>query len=283
MPIFAVDFEDSGDDQFTGDAPQEAAFITYYLKKRHVVGELKLEVYDKDGTLITTLPGGKRRGINRVAWPMRMAPPRFPPATQLAPFANVGPRVSAGTYTVKMIKNKDTYDSRVTLIDDPRSHVTPEDRVAQHDMALKLYGMLARMTMVVESITDARDQAHARAESLPAGDALRKRVEALEKAMEEQRRALVSTKEGEVVSGEDKLREELGMLFGAVNLEDGRPTDSQANRMGVLGKDLEAAYAKFQSSVAKDLPGINAALQAKKLEPITALTEDAWKAKQGKT
>jgi hypothetical protein len=161
--------------------------------------------------------------------------------------------------------------------------VTPEDRVAQHDMALKLYGMLARMTMVVESITDARDQAHARAESLPAGDALRKRVEALEKAMEEQRRALVSTKEGEVVSGEDKLREELGMLFGAVNLEDGRPTDSQANRMGVLGKDLEAAYAKFQSSVAKDLPGINAALQAKKLEPITALTEDAWKAKQGKT
>jgi photosystem II stability/assembly factor-like uncharacterized protein len=280
MPIFAVDFEDNGDDQFVGDSPQEAAFITYYLKKRHVVGELKLEVYDKDGTLISTLPGGKRRGINRVAWPMRMAPPRFPPATQLAPFANVGPRVSAGTYTVKMINNKDTYDSRVTLIDDPRSRATLEDRAAQHDMSLKLYGMLARMTMVVESITDARDQAHARAESLPAGDALRKRVEGLEKGMEEQRRALVSTKEGEVVSGEDKLREELGMLFGSVNLEDGRPTDSQVNRMGVLGKDLEAAYAKFQSSVAKDVPGINAALQAKKLEPITPLTEDAWKAKQ---
>jgi hypothetical protein len=226
------------------------------------------------------LPGGKRRGINRVAWPMRMAPPRFPPATQLAPFANVGPRVSAGTYTVKMIKNKDTYDSKVMLIEDPRSHATPEDRAAQHDMSLKLYGMLSRMTMVVESITDARDQAHARAETLPAGDALRKRVEVVEKALEEQRRALVSTKEGEVVSGEDKLREELGMLFGSVNLEDGRPTESQVNRMSVLGMDLEAAYAKFRASVAKDLPAINSQLQARKLEPITPLTEDAWKAKQ---
>jgi photosystem II stability/assembly factor-like uncharacterized protein len=282
MPIFAVDFEESGDDQFAGDSPQEAAFITYYLKKRHIVGDLKLEVYDKDGTLISTLPGGKRRGINRVAWPMRMAPPRFPPATQLAPFANVGPRVTAGTYTVKLIRNKDTFDSRVTLIDDPRSHATPEDRSAQHDMALKLYGMLSRMTMVVESITDLRDQAHARAGALPAGDALRKRVESLEKAMEEQRRALVSTKEGEVVSGEDKLREELGMLYGAVNMADGRPTDSQATRMGVLGKDLESAYEKFQASAGKELPALNAQLQARKLEPITKLTEDAWKAKQDK-
>jgi hypothetical protein len=134
----------------------------------------------------------------------------------------------------------------------------------------------------VESITDARDQAHARAGGLPAGDALRKRVELLEKTLEEQRRAVVSTKEGEVVSGEDKLREELGMLFGAVNLADGRPTESQVNRMGVLGKDLEAAYAKFLATVTKGVPAINSQLQARKLEPITPLTEDAWKAKQDK-
>ena len=55
-----------------GRSPSESAVITYYLKKRHVFGDLKLEVYDAQGKLVATLPGGKRRGINRVEWPMRV-------------------------------------------------------------------------------------------------------------------------------------------------------------------------------------------------------------------
>jgi photosystem II stability/assembly factor-like uncharacterized protein len=282
MPIASSEFGFGNDDEFEGQVPEEAAYITYHLKKRHIVGDLKLEISDKDGRLINTIPGGKRRGINRVAWPMRLPPPRFPPATQLAFFAFAGPRVPAGTYNVKMIKGKDSYTSQVTLVHDPRSTYSPEDRKAQREMALKLYGMLERMTMVVESITDVRDQAGARAGQLPAGDGLRKRLEALQKSMEEQRRSLVSVKEGEVVSGEDKLREELGLLFGVVNLYEGRPTQSQVTRMGVLGKDLEAAYAKFKSAVAKDVPPLNAQLASRKLEPVTPLTEETWKAKQAK-
>jgi hypothetical protein len=277
MPITAFEFNFNGDSEFEGEVPPEAAFITYHLKKRHIVGDLKLEVYDKDGTLVSTLPGGKRRGINRVAWPMRLPPPKFPQATQPVFFAAFGPRVPAGTYTVKMIKNKDTFSSRVTLEHDPRSAHSAEDRAAQREMSLKLYAMLERMTMVVESISDARDQARARAAKLPAGDGLRKRLDGLDKAMEEQRRALVSVKEGEVVSGEDKLREELGTLYGAVNLYEGRPTASQATRMETLGKDLDAAYAKFQATLAKELSSLNTGLAGKKLDPLVPLTEEAWK------
>jgi photosystem II stability/assembly factor-like uncharacterized protein len=277
MPIFAFEFSFNGDGEFEGQVPPEAAFVTYHLKKRHIVGDLKLEIYDKDGKLVSTLPGGKRRGINRVAWPMRLPPPRFPPATQPVFFAAFGPRVPAGTYTVKMIKGKESYSSQVVLEHDPRSQHSAEDRAAQREMALKLYAMLERMTMVVESITDARDQARERAAKLPAGDRLRKRLETLEKAMEDQRRALVSVKEGEVVSGEDKLREELGTLYGAVNLYEGRPTESQLTRMEVLGKDLEAAYAKFQAAFGKELSSLNSGLAGKKLDPLVLLTEEAWK------
>jgi hypothetical protein len=149
-------------------------------------------------------------------------------------------------------------------------------------MSLKLYAMLERMTMVVESITDARDQARAAAAKLPAGDGLRKRLDSLDKAMEDQRRALVSVKEGEVVSGEDKLREELGTLYGAVNLYEGRPTESQATRMETLGKDLEAAYTKFQATANKDLTALNAGLKGKQLEALVPLTEESWKARQKK-
>ena len=44
----------------------------------------------------TTLPTSKRRGLNRVAWSMRVKPPRVPPAATLAYGANIGPRVLPG-------------------------------------------------------------------------------------------------------------------------------------------------------------------------------------------
>ena len=40
--------------------------ITYYQKKRHIFGDLKIEVLDADGKLLDTLPTSKRRGLNRV-------------------------------------------------------------------------------------------------------------------------------------------------------------------------------------------------------------------------
>jgi photosystem II stability/assembly factor-like uncharacterized protein len=283
MPIPAFDFASSnGDSEFMGTVPQEAAYITYYLKKRHIIGDLKLEIYDKDLKLLSTIPGGKRRGLNRVPWPMRLPPPKLPPATQAVFLAAFGPRVLPGPYTVKMIKGKDLFTSQVELLADRRSTYTPEDRALQHETSLKLYAMLERMTIVVDAITDARDQARTRAEPLPKGDALRKRLDSFAAAMEERRQSLVSVKEGEVVSGEDKLRENLGDLYGNVNFNEGRPTLSQLNRLSVLGKDLDAAAAKFKDAVDKDLSSLNAALKAKKLEAITPLSEEEWRKRQQK-
>jgi hypothetical protein len=281
MPIFALDFGAAftGDADFVGTVPEEAAYITYYLKKRHIIGDLRLEIYDEKGNLISAVPGGKRRGINRVPWPMRLPPPRMPPAAQPVLGGIFGPRVLPGTYTVKMVKGKDSYTSKVSLVPDPRAKHSAEDRVFQHETAMKVYGMLERLTIVVDSITDARDQARARAAKLAAGDALRKRLDALDKALEEQRRALVSTTRSEI-SGEEKLREELGNLFGAVNWYEGRPTEAQLTRMAVLGKQLEAAQATFQATVGKDLTSLNAQLKAKKLDAIAPLSEEDWRKRQ---
>jgi hypothetical protein len=276
MPIFALDFGAAfnGDADFVGTVPEEAAYITYYLKKRHIIGDLKLEVYDPSGNLITTLPGGKRRGINRVPWPMRLPPPKMPPAAQPVFGALFGPRVLPGTYTVKMIKGKESHSFPVSLIPDPRTQHTSEDRALQHETVMKLYRMLERLTTVVDSITDARDQARARAEKLPAGDPVRKRLDALGRALEEQRKALVSSKRTEGISGEEKLREELGNLYGNVNFYDGRPTESQLSRMAVLETELEEAYAKYRTTVGKDLTTLNSELKARNLEPLTPTSDE---------
>jgi photosystem II stability/assembly factor-like uncharacterized protein len=277
MILQGSEFVFQDDSQFDGSNPPEAATIAYYLKKRHLVGDLKLEIYDEKGALVSMLPGGKRRGVNRVSWPMRAPAPRIPKAADLAYGALFGPRVPDSTYTVKMIKGKETYESKVSLVPDPRSRATAEDRKLQRETVAQLYADLERMTMTVESIADARDQARARAEKLPKGDPLRKRLEAFGDAMEAQRGALVSTRESESgISGDEKLREELSTLYGNVNSYDGRPTESQVNRMGVLRADLEAAYKKFGTAADKEIAALNPQLERKKLDPIAKLTPEEW-------
>ncbi len=271
MYIPAIEFAFGDDAQFESPNPPEAAMITYYLKKRHLIGDLKLEVYDPEGKLVSTLPGGKRRGINRVAWPMRAPAPKMPAASAFAGlFSFFGPRAPEGTYTVKMIKGKDSYTSTVTLVTDPRSKVTAEERRLQRATAWTLYGMLGQLTATVDQMIGVRDQARARAATLPRSDALRKRLEALADETEKQRTALVATKQAEGgISGEEKLREELGALHGNVNGYEGRPTRSQLDRMAVLGADLEAAGKKLDALVDKELAALGPLLRKAKLEPIT--------------
>src|SRR4029079_14433295 len=108
------------------------------LKKRHMFGDLKVEVFDDKGRLVSSLPAGKRKGINRVSWPMRLDPPKLPPANSLvmgSQYAMFGPRVLPGTYTVKLTQGDKTYSSQVEIVPDPRSSHSAEDRAAQHETA----------------------------------------------------------------------------------------------------------------------------------------------------
>src|SRR5713101_2963005 len=91
-----------GSATFTGNNPPNAALITYYQKKRHIFGKMKIEILDQQGKLVDTVPANSRRGISRVEWSMRLKPPRVPPAASVAFEASEGPRVLPGTYTVKM-------------------------------------------------------------------------------------------------------------------------------------------------------------------------------------
>ena len=57
-----------GDGTFVGQDPPDAAMITYYQKKRHIFGRMKLEVLNDKGVVVDTLPASSRRGLSRVEW-----------------------------------------------------------------------------------------------------------------------------------------------------------------------------------------------------------------------
>ncbi|MBZ5553263.1 MAG: hypothetical protein LAO21_11125 [Acidobacteriia bacterium] len=282
--IPASEFGFNGDAEYVGRSAGEGAPITYYQKKRHIFGDLKFEIYDSSGKLVSTVPGNMRRGLNRIDWSMRMKAPKVPPAAGLVPnfFSFVGPRVLEGTYTVKMIKGKNTYTEELKIVPDPRSKHTKEDRLLQFQTVMKLYDMLGELTYRVDTIANARDQSSERAAKLAAGDVTRKRLEDVAKSLEGIRSKLVATKEGGGITGEEKIREQMGSLYGAVNGYEGRPTQSQILRMEALKKEFDVVVAEFDTLAKKELPAVNAILEKRKLDPIRVMSKEEWEKKQEK-
>jgi photosystem II stability/assembly factor-like uncharacterized protein len=270
----------SGPDEFVGRNPPQAAWITYYLKKRHIFGDLKIEIRDADGTLLKTLPGGKRRGINRVAWPMRLKPPKVPPANALVP-AFQGPRVAEGTYTVKLIKGKESVTGTVDLVPDPRTPHSAEDRAFQQQTSMRLYEMLERLTWVVDTLIELRDGAEERAKGLKEKDRLRDDLTGYAKGLETFRSSIVATSEAGRLSGEEKLREKLGQLYGNVVGYDGRPTDSQLARIEVLGQQLAGAVEAFETLAGSDLERVNSQLEKRELETLRLTSFEEWQEDKG--
>jgi len=250
--------------------------ITYYQKKRHIFGDLKIEVFDPDGKLLGTIPSSKRRGLNRATWPMRLKAPKVPRAATAAFGAAFGPRVLPGTYTVKMTKDKQVYTTPLQVVPDPRSKHTPADRKAQLDLAMKLYDQLGNMTFATERINGVRLALDDRAAKMPVGDPLAERLQAASAAVDELRKKIVATKEGGAITGEERLREFLSDLYGNVNFYEGRPSQTQAERADALARELADVVQSFDAWLAKELAGLNAEITKKQLEPISPLTREAW-------
>jgi photosystem II stability/assembly factor-like uncharacterized protein len=266
----------TGDAQFEGANPQDGAIITYYQKKRHIFGDLKIDVLDADGKVVGTIPSGKRRGLNRVQWAMRIKPPRVPTAASAAFGASRGPRVLPGTYTIRMTKDKNVYTTPLNVTTDPRAQFSADDRKAQFGLSMKLYDALGDMTYAVDEINGVRLALDDRASKLPADDALAKKLRAASIQVDDLRKKIVATKEGGMITGEERLRENLTDLYSEVVFYEGRATQMQSERTDALSRELADVVRDFDAWTAKNLPTLNAALAKKKLDPIHPIARGDW-------
>ncbi len=258
----------NGDAAFVGQNPPDDAVITYYLQKRHIFGDMKLEVLDSTGRVVGTMPTTKRRGLSRVTWSMRLKAPTVPPAASAAFGAAVGPRLLPGTYTVRMTKDKDVLTTPLVVASDPRLAHTPADRAAQFALAKRLSDMLGEMSLVVDRLNGVRLALDDRAAKLPAADPLVARLRAASASADVMRKKIVATKEGGMITGEERLRENLADLYGSVNGYDGRPTQMEIDRADAIGKEVADISRDFDAWVAKKLSGLNAEITAQKLDPV---------------
>jgi len=66
-------------------------------------------------------------------------------------------------------------------------------------------------------------------------------------------------------------------VYSSVNGYEGRPTDSQIARTDALAHELEDVIREFSDLAAKQLPGLNRGLEARKLAAIQVITEEDWR------
>jgi photosystem II stability/assembly factor-like uncharacterized protein len=258
----------NGDAVFTGANPPNAAMITYYQQTRHLFGDLKLEILDASGKVVDTLTASKRKGINRVAWSMRMKPPRVPRAAQLAFNASQGPRVVPGVYTVRLTKNKQVYETKIEIGLDARAKYSVADRQAQFDAAMKVHGMFNQLSAMTDQINFLRMMVAQYLGGLPEKDALRGKLAAFDAQLDGVRKKIVATKEGGAITGEERLREHMDTLYGSIMSNEGRPADYQLARIESIGREMGDVVTELQTLLGKEVPTLNEALTKKGLPPI---------------
>jgi len=251
-----------GDAAFNGQNPRGGATIAYYQKSRHLFGKLKLEVLDSKGELVDTLGASVRRGINLVSWSMHAKPPRVPPAAQVAFNSQQGPRVPPGTYTVRLTKGKDVFETKLDVGLDRRATYSVADHQAQYDAALRVRDLFNNMSDLVFKLNAVRAQASGAAAKLGEGDALRKQLNGINDKADAIRKEIVATKEGGAITGEERLREHTDQLYGAITSYDGKPADYQLARIDALTREYNDINGEFAELEKNDLAKANDALKA---------------------
>lgn len=269
--------ERQGDNDYAAGNPESSPVITYYLKKRHMFGDMYLEIYDENDKLITDLPAGKAKGINQVPWNMRMKAPKVPKSSQLLGGAFVGPNYPPGDYKVKLYKKEDVYEGSFTVKWDPNSNHSIEDRDFRYEKLMQSYYLLEKLAFIDHQILEIRDQSRVLASS--ANGKIQSHLEQIAGKMDEKHKSISATKYGRI-TGEVRMRDRIADVYSGIMSYQGRPTDTQIARltdMEIKVGDLEKEMTAFKES---DLVKLNKKLEKSGLSPVNLTPLEEFREKK---
>ncbi|NIM17447.1 MAG: hypothetical protein GTO45_36000 [Candidatus Aminicenantes bacterium] len=275
-------YNPTGDAQYVGENPRSGATITYYLKKRHIFGDFKLEILNSTGDVIRQMVPRKRRGINRVYWGMRLSAPKAVSGGEFSGGVFLGPMVEPGIYTVRLTKNKKSYTSTIELQPDKLLAHSLQDLQLQYRSLMRVYRMLEHFAYVVNTMKGIKSDLEKilKKEKKSKKPSLSRKTR---KWIQRQAEKLKSIRESVIGSNwrsGDKLQERMVFIYNSVISYAGRPSESQLNFIKSLETSLQVfEEEKFKPFIRKELPKINKRLQQAKIAEIKILSEEEYRKK----
>ncbi len=208
-----------------------------------------MEVQDMSGKKLIDLAPGKSKGINIVTWNGLIKQPKIAKGKTLATGGFTSPRVPAGTYKVVMTKGKDTFETTITLQNDPKSALTIAERAANNATTAKLYSMTQELAYLVYEMDEVLSKAEEVAKN--GGDKavadLIKEITALKETL------VITTGDNYVASAEPQLREKIADLYSKVASGFEAPSSSEMENMTLLQERFEKAKLDFSVIKSKKL------------------------------
>jgi hypothetical protein len=229
--------------EFNGPNPSGDFHIIYYLKERMTTGELKIEIYNKENKLQQTIEASKRKGINIELWNMRIKPPKVATGSKIEFSGFIGPLVAEGEYKIKLIKGDKSKTLIVNLTYDPNSSYSKNDRELQQNTVMKLFKMQEDLALIAEKLKNRFDSLKMKIKNV-SDDGEKEKLTKYSERIDSLLKTLAATKEGGFITGEIKLRENIGQLYSSVISFAGKPSDSQLDRLVKLEYELEQVKLK---------------------------------------
>ncbi|TND05124.1 MAG: hypothetical protein FD123_3744 [Bacteroidetes bacterium] len=257
---------------YAGPNSSEAYVFYYYFKDRVSSGEVKIEIYNDKGELVNTLLGNKRKGLNKATWDLRWSKgPRVAKGVKVDISGFIGQLVSEGTYTVKLIKGDKSITQTINVAF-PKN-ASRDEMKQREEWTQGLFTLQEELAFQVSRMSSVEDSAAARAKQ---NKALEKTAQALANKLKTVREKCVASIEGTNITGEEKIREKIGMLYYQVAAFDGKPTQMQVERVKGLKKEVEEIISEADKIYQADLAKFNAELKKYKLPEITPVPRDQW-------
>jgi photosystem II stability/assembly factor-like uncharacterized protein len=130
-----------GAGQFFAPNPDAGAAIVYYLREP-AKGDVTVDIRDAGGSLVRSLKGAGKRGLNRVTWDLRLEP--LPAGERSGGGGGFGgtpnaPLVLPGTYHVAVGAGAHELKGDLVVDGDPRTSFTDADRRTRQDALVALY------------------------------------------------------------------------------------------------------------------------------------------------
>ena len=208
-----------------------------------------------------------KAGLNLFAWNLRIpGPAEF---WGMRGISTQGPMVLPGAYRLRLRVGGKEYVQPFQVRPDPRGHAGTADLAEQFRFLKQLRDTVNAATTTIRTLRNARAQIEDRLPSLSGGARTRARAVAdrlagIEDSLYQIRNQDV---EDELIYGQ-RVTERLSSLGGMAESADGRPPRQVYDVFALFAPELQRHLLGAQAALRDALPGVNAALKAKKLPAI---------------
>ena len=236
--------------EFVGNNPASNAQIIYYLKKRHTLGKMDMEIQDENGKKIANVIPGKQKGINIVDWYYFMKNPKTAVGKTNDYSGFTAPRVQEGTYKAVITKGKETYTHSFKVVNDPKSAISSADRLKQKETTRTLFNMCEELAYTVYHIDETNkfvDQLINKNKNFSKNG---NKIITSNNTLKE--KLVITSGDNYVGSAEKQLREKLGELYASIAGNFSAPSASQMENLEAIKQRFDASVAEFNTLKSKN-------------------------------